>query len=172
MVGVPRWAVPVTLSQMTRLVWFTLLGVIVGCSDAGDDVGSGDGGGTSVATGETGDDTGHGPGETGDDPTTGDASSSGGPDGTDDESETSAGPTFCDDLDACIPCRSCAVEADCADEHEACASDEACTELVECLEACNDDPCEDACFASNLPGQALVLALHQCLVMACPNSCG
>jgi hypothetical protein len=115
--------------------------------------------------------------ETGTDPTGDPSLDSTTDDGMDDDTpETSSGPMLCDDLDACSTCRACSIESDCSDEHGACTSDEACAQLLECLQTCQregqGDACEDSCFARNPSGQALVLALHQCLVTACPNSCG
>jgi hypothetical protein len=163
--------------RMKRLAWVCIVGVIgSACSSRSEDVATADGGGTSVATGGTEDDT----ADDGTDPTTGGTrGSTTTPDETTDAdggSEDSTGPMLCDDLDVCSACRACAVESDCADEHTACASDEACAQLVECVNECKRDDqgdvCEDACFASHPGGHALALELHQCLVMACPNSCG
>jgi hypothetical protein len=162
-------------------IWGVVIGLAGGCPSDGGSGGSADGGGTGTTMSETGHDHDETSGDSGVDPTTDPTTTTGadtvGEASTgDEEADTTSGPMFCDDLDACIPCRACAIEADCADEHGACHADAACAALVDCADACKregeGDACEDACIAEHPGGQALALALHQCLVTACPNSCG
>ncbi len=92
-------------------------------------------------------------------------------------SVTSGGPSTgsggtCDASGACDSCGNCAVGGQCAAAANSCSSNQSCSALLDCLGACADQACADACANSNPSGMTLYMAVITCVLCdACPVSC-
>lgn len=163
--------------SIARLWAFASAGLLLACASpdddswqgaAGDDLeeeGAGGAGGakqgTTVATGTT---------------TTGTTSS--GP-STTGSSTTSASTTSgatsgggCD-VGSCDSCQSCATNGPCASTIDACFNDTDCYALIDCLNACVDDVCANACANAHPSGMQLYMAAADCVFCTqCSGTCG
>lgn len=85
-----------------------------------------------------------------------------------------SGPVGCDAAGDCGACGDCALNGGaCNAEANACGADPSCTSFYDCVAACADQACFDACGGQYPQGEALYLAFVSCVVCGeCPASCG
>ena len=85
---------------------------------------------------------------------------------------TGSGGSSCDLQGDCMACSNCATQNDCAPDVNACFNDTACSALVDCFNACTDDPCMNTCADQHQGGMNLYMAVSECaFCTACPSDC-
>jgi len=77
------------------------------------------------------------------------------------------------DTGTCNDCVQCTQEpgAACEDEAQACTNEPDCIALNDCLGACSDSPCFDACINAHPTGVPLLQAFSDCVIAECPITC-
>jgi hypothetical protein len=101
----------------------------------------------------------------------------GGPTFGDVESHATTVSGLCDGTGDCgdinSGCVACAVSGPCEGLMDACESSAECVDYMDCVGACADTMCSEACKAQEPEGAALYEAVVVCVVIdECPNDCG
>ncbi|MBI4705945.1 MAG: hypothetical protein HY744_33040 [Deltaproteobacteria bacterium] len=81
-------------------------------------------------------------------------------------STTTTPTATCDGSGDCGSCSSCAIDGACSDTYWACINFKDCYALLDCFNACADDPCYQNCFDEHPDGQKYYLDLIYCVVCA------
>jgi hypothetical protein len=92
--------------------------------------------------------------------------------GTGGEDAGTGGSSSCDNRGDCYECANCSLNYDCAAEANACMNSVDCTDLMDCLYACGDDACMNACANQYPTGMNLYMQMTTCAFCdACPIDC-